>query len=70
MVVHNRENRINAFLIHRGKTLEPAGLNRRDEMQFNLATFQFSFVYFTLLSSIINFPPFYAFPFLFILHIT
>ena len=21
-----------AFLIHRGKTLEPAGLNRRDEM--------------------------------------
>ena len=39
MVVHNRENRINAFLIHRGKTLEPAGLNRRDEMKFNVATF-------------------------------
>ena len=28
-----------AFLIHRGKTLEPVGLNGRDEMLFNLATF-------------------------------
>ena len=45
-----------AFFIHRRKTLEPAGLNRRDD--------------FTLLSSIIIFPLFYAFPFLFILHIT
>ena len=36
-----------AFLIHRGNTLEPAGLNRS-----------------------IIFPLFYAFPFLFILHIT
>ena len=28
-----------AFLIHRGKTLEPAGVIKSDEVQFNLATF-------------------------------
>ena len=43
-----------------------------EEMKCNLvlATFLFSFVYFTLLSCIIIFPLFYAFPFLLILHIT